>query len=154
MGASASFQVSLTQSYTIPYGSLLCGLLPHIPKMYDYSMVAKVTPTNEEHQAHLLELVERVEEEDRPAMLKHYSKYYTYEKYCWEQNRLRNEILEIVKNNMYGPDCSTVEDFENIVDEMSDEVAELIINLSSHAEELETNLQEFYDIDMPEVWAI
>ena len=113
-------------------------------------MVAEVTPTNEEYQAHLLEIVERVDEKDRPAMLEHHTRYYTYEKYCWEQNRFRNEILEIVKAEMYGSD----EDFKSIVDEMSDDVAELIINLSSHADELETNLQEFYDIDMPEVWAI
>ena len=113
-------------------------------------MVAEVTPTNEEYQAHLLELVERVDVEDRPAMLEHYTAYYTYEKYCWEQNRLRNEILEIVKAEMYGSN----EVFDNIVNEMDDEVARLIINLNSHADELESNLQEFYDIDMPEVWAI
>ena len=114
-------------------------------------MVAQVTPTKEEWQAHLLTMVERVEpEEDRDMMMEKYAEYFSYERFCSEQNALREHILQIVADNIHGD----MHEANKIVDEMNDSVAQLIIDLTSTCDDLENNLQEFWDIELPEVWAI
>lgn len=113
-------------------------------------MVEQITPTVEEHEAHILEIAERFPVERRSEMLEHYRIHLDIEKYTWELNRTRNAVCEIIQNYITDDE----DEIDELAEAMSLQVAELLVLIEGEKESLVSNLEEFSYVDMPEVWAI
>ena len=113
-------------------------------------MEKEVIPTEEQWLEWIDEQVVNCGGDD--TMLEWHKKHFPIERYQQILNQRRSQITGLLMDWV----SSDVEKVNEIVDELDDSIAACLIDISNHASELETNLQEFQYLvdDIPSVWAI